>query len=113
LAVESVKHAAIDRKFATKMMFSKLLLAAETAIEAVLAVSSVMVGRVSPSPSPMMRTPALVQDSPWCVRNALGMARQDDDGVALARGAERIGRLDGGDGGVGEVPSDAATLLST
>jgi hypothetical protein len=64
LAVESVKQAAIERKFATNTMFSKLLLAADTAIDAVFAVSSVMVGRLSPSPRPIIRMPALVQDRP-------------------------------------------------
>jgi hypothetical protein len=55
-----VKHAAIDRKFATNWQFWKLTFAAVTLIVAVFAVSRVNFGRAVPAPRPMTATPDLL-----------------------------------------------------
>jgi hypothetical protein len=62
-AVVSTKHAAIDRKLAKNWQFWKLTFAAVTLIAAVLAVSSVNLGRLVPLPRPTTATPAMLMVS--------------------------------------------------
>src|SRR5688572_21452508 len=62
-AVVSVKTETMSAKLAVKMQFLNEILAAETGMVAVVAVSKVNVGRREPMPNPTIATPATLAAS--------------------------------------------------
>jgi hypothetical protein len=82
LAVVSVKHAAMDRKLATKMQFWTLTLSALTAMVAVLAVLTVKVGRCRADAEADDGDARDVQRQRRGAGDAFRVARLDEDDVA-------------------------------